>query len=184
MTISLTQVNLGVYPNDGTGDDLRTAFEKVNSNFFELSTQVNISNGVNLGQGAHFFKDRNVDTLEFKTLTSNDNSIVVTENGETVDLSMATMIMMDPNPMLGNNLDLNGFYVFGGDIQTSVFGVNIPIMNGILELLIESNQYASIDFGSILQPAGSKVSGDKGTILDMGFILDPFANNNLNFGVI
>ena len=79
---------------------------------------------------------------------------------------------------------LNGFYVFGGDIQTSVFGVNIPIMNGILELLIESNQYASIDFGSILQPAGSKVSGDKGTILDMGFILDPFANNNLNFGII
>jgi len=31
--ITLQQVNLGDYANDGTGDDLRTAFEKVNANF-------------------------------------------------------------------------------------------------------------------------------------------------------
>ena len=29
-------INLGNYANDGTGDDLRTAFEKINANFNEL----------------------------------------------------------------------------------------------------------------------------------------------------
>jgi hypothetical protein len=34
--ISLQQINLGGYANDGTGDDLRTAFEKVNGNFASI----------------------------------------------------------------------------------------------------------------------------------------------------
>ena len=35
MTIIQT-INLGNYANDGTGDDLRAAFTKVNANFTEL----------------------------------------------------------------------------------------------------------------------------------------------------
>ena len=30
------QINLGTVPNDGTGDPLRTAMDKVNDNFTEL----------------------------------------------------------------------------------------------------------------------------------------------------
>ena len=35
-------INLGAYPNDGTGDDLRTAFKKINDNFSEVVTTVAI----------------------------------------------------------------------------------------------------------------------------------------------
>jgi len=38
--ISLQQINLGGYANDGTGDDLRTAFEKVNGNFSEIQAAI------------------------------------------------------------------------------------------------------------------------------------------------
>lgn len=44
--MSIQTINLGNYANDGTGDDLRTAFEKVNANLVELFTSVY---GANIG---------------------------------------------------------------------------------------------------------------------------------------
>lgn len=38
--LSLQSINLGDYANDGTGDDLRTAFAKVNINFNALSNDI------------------------------------------------------------------------------------------------------------------------------------------------
>jgi hypothetical protein len=38
--MAIQTINLGTYSNDGTGDDLRTAFEKVKSNFIELYSTV------------------------------------------------------------------------------------------------------------------------------------------------
>jgi hypothetical protein len=48
MTISLQAINIGDYANDGTGDDLRTAFAKVNLNFSTLE-----------GDIANLFDDKN-----------------------------------------------------------------------------------------------------------------------------
>ena len=41
-------VNLGTYANDGTGDDLRTAFTKVIDNFDYLDL-IKVEDGENLG---------------------------------------------------------------------------------------------------------------------------------------
>jgi hypothetical protein len=40
--VDLQQINLGSYANDGTGDDLRTAFEKVNANFGQIQSAIPI----------------------------------------------------------------------------------------------------------------------------------------------
>jgi len=182
MTLQL--VNLGNYANDGTGDDLRTAFQKVNANFTALNTETNISNGANLGSGVGLFKDRNVANLEFKSLTSTGNTVAITSAANTVNLETTTTLENDLNPTLAGTLNLNGNYVYGGDVQTSIFGINIPIIAGLLELILQSNQLI-VDMGSVLSPAGSKVSGDRGTVLDLGYIADPvYSNNNLNFGNI
>jgi len=37
----LQEINLGTYANDGTGDDLRTAFEKVKANFTDIYNSLN-----------------------------------------------------------------------------------------------------------------------------------------------
>ena len=38
--MAIQQINLGTYANDGTGDDLRSAFQKVNANLVELYSTV------------------------------------------------------------------------------------------------------------------------------------------------
>jgi len=40
MALSLQTINIGDYANDGTGDDLRTAFAKVNLNFDTLGNNI------------------------------------------------------------------------------------------------------------------------------------------------
>ena len=56
-TISPTTVNVGSAPNDGTGDNLRESFVKINSNFANLS-----SPGITVG---------NLITTGYANVTSN-----------------------------------------------------------------------------------------------------------------
>jgi hypothetical protein len=39
--MAIQTINVGNIPNDGTGDDLREAFVKVNQNFTDVDTRVN-----------------------------------------------------------------------------------------------------------------------------------------------
>ena len=84
--MSLQTINLGTYANDGTGDDLRTAFTKVNANFAILNTEAGIAGAVNLGSGTGVFKDQNINNLEFKTLTSTGNTIIGSGASSTVTI--------------------------------------------------------------------------------------------------
>ena len=49
--MAIQTIKIGTYPNDGTGDDLRTAFEKVNANFQELNVDINVASAENIGPG-------------------------------------------------------------------------------------------------------------------------------------
>lgn len=74
-------INLGNIANDGTGDDLRVAFEKVNANFDTLNEAYNtILSAENIGdEGEGVFKDR-VDTkLQFKKIAGGDLIVVIDE---------------------------------------------------------------------------------------------------------
>lgn len=182
--MTIQQIKLGAYANDGTGDDLRTAFQKVNANFTELSSSSNIANGVNLGSGVGLFAQRNIANLEFKTLTSTNNTVLITSTSNTVNLAATTDVVADTSPELGGNLDLNGFYITGGDIvMTPIDGFSVPIIAGILELLLTSNQF-TIDFGTFNYPAGGTEDPNSGIEVDMGgFTIHVYDNNNLDFGV-
>lgn len=181
--MAIQTINLGNYANDGTGDDLRTAFEKVNANFTELSGTVNIVNGTNTGVGTGVFAQKNNANLEFKTLTSVDNSITITSDATTVNLKSTPNIAEDNSPQLGGDLDLNGHNIVGqGDIQTTVFGISVGPLNAIVELLISSNQF-TMDMGSFYVPTGyDALKAPKGTLLDMGGFVVPIVNTNLDFG--
>jgi len=184
----IQQINLGNYANDGTGDDLRTAFTKVNNNFNVLFGEAAVSNANNLGTGTAIFADKNSDTLnlEFKTLKANaDGSIVITHDANTVSFQSVTKLSSDTNPLLGGNLDLNGHYIGGaGDVQSTVWGVDLRILNATVELLIQSGT-TNIDMGTIVEPTGQH-SGSAAYTLDMGPFVNPLggglAANVLDFG--
>lgn len=84
-------INVGLIANDGTGDDLREAFIKINQNFEELDLrddeQTTASNLGDTGEGV-FAQKLNYD-LQFKrliagtdiTLTATDTAITIDANG-------------------------------------------------------------------------------------------------------
>ena len=183
--MSLQTINLGNYANDGTGDDLRTAFQKVNANFAELYGEAAISTAVNLGSGTGIFADKNGINLEFKSVTSTDSSVTITSTDQTVNLKANTKLESDLNPKLGANLNLNGFNIFGGDTQTSVYGINVQLLSATLQVLLESGNI-TIDLGTFSEPTGyqSTTQFANGYDLDMGIWTfgDPAPQNQLNFG--
>jgi len=142
----LQTINLGTYANDGTGDDLRVAFTKVNANFTLLNSVGGINNGVNLGTGAVIFKQKDVATLQFKTLISSDSTVLIDgANANTVDLKSRSKVQSDTTPVLGGNLNLNNLDLLGaghsaggtryyGDVKSTVFGYDNRITENLVSL--------------------------------------------------
>ena len=182
--MTIQTINLGNYANDGTGDDLRVAFTKVNENFAALDASAAIANGVNVGTGVGIFFAKDTTNLQFKSLTSTNSSVTISSTGNTVDLAAVTRLQSDLTPALGANLNLNNHYVYGGDIQSTVYGYNVPVSAMFNSLLIESNSLA-VDMGSFLTPTGYEtdgLAGKKGYLLDWGLFSDTPINDKLNFG--
>ena len=73
-------VNIGRIANDGTGDDLREAFVKINQSLEDLDLRIDDkTEGLNLGSGAGVFKQRTGYNLEYKSLVGSSD-IVITNN--------------------------------------------------------------------------------------------------------
>jgi hypothetical protein len=68
--MTVQTINIGNVVNDGLGDDLRTAFQKVNANFSELSAQLTITVGTAATTGINIFKEKVGSELIFKGLVS------------------------------------------------------------------------------------------------------------------
>ena len=192
-------INLGNYANDGTGDDLRSAFEKVNANFELVGGTLGIITGANLGAGVGVFKRRDNDnlTLEFKTLTSTDGSVDIkpSPDGNTVNLKSLSLLENDPAPALSADLQLNGNnIVIGsegyGDVQTTVWGIDIRNLNSLMEMFIQSGT-VTLDFGSFIDgttgvpDAPSTTVNMNGTLPDfLGFSVPDPSGVNLDFGSV
>jgi hypothetical protein len=117
--MAIETINLGTYANDGQGDDLRVAFQKVNSNFTQLDNIVAV-NGINLGTGAPVFNSKVTDPgigdlLSFRSIKAGPN-ISVSSDSTSITISGVDSINAlseDTQPELGNNLDLNSNDIVG-----------------------------------------------------------------------
>jgi hypothetical protein len=105
--MAIELVNIGNAANDGTGDDLREAFIKVNSNFEELDSRAN-QIGANLGSaGAEVYKTADTNILYFRRLVAGDNiSLTTLENTIVIDNTM---------PESRFNISTNSGSVIGGN---------------------------------------------------------------------
>jgi hypothetical protein len=85
--MAIELIDIGNIANDGTGDDLRTAFEKVNLNFVELDTSIDISTTAsNIGNGVGIFKQKSGNNLEFRSLET-DANLAVTVVGDKIRIA-------------------------------------------------------------------------------------------------
>ena len=136
--MAIQTINIGTIANDGTGDDLRTAFDKANSNFSELDSRFpDAASGNNLGTGAPVFESAIDSELSFRSIAAGDN-IIVTYNGTTITVSAVDSLdhlitVTDSGTVVverGQLMSITG----DSGITTSASGQNISIeaTDGIL----------------------------------------------------
>jgi hypothetical protein len=148
------QLNLGSYPNDGTGDDLYTAFTKVKSTIGLISDGVNEVGGQNLGLGTKIYVDNTNNVLQFKTLTS--NKLTITNTSNTVNIEGLGRVQDDTSPRLGGTLSLNsnditgtGNITISGSVNALVWGIDIRDLQAQVDA---GGGGADVDFGSFDTP--------------------------------
>jgi hypothetical protein len=141
--MTIQTINLGNYANDGTGDDLRTAFEKVNANFNFLNVE-NTTSAQNLGAGEFIFAQKSGNTLQFKSLFAGQN-ITLASDGNTITISGSGNLQSETSPTLGANLNMNGFNIIGGgNIESLIYGIDIRTLVGAS---------GDLDFGTFSIPS-------------------------------
>ena len=166
--MAITRINVGNIANDGTGDDLRQAFVKVNNNFDELDLRVVAQNtATNLGTGTGIFYTKQGSELSFKSLVAGDNMSLATD-GTSITITNNGSITVRTD---GDTLSLSGagrqFGVNGGqNITTSLSGNNINVAldttdlvsldtNPALGAALDANTFNINNIGSLFATAVS-----------------------------
>jgi hypothetical protein len=178
--MTVQTINIGNVVNDGLGDDLRTAFEKVNANFSDLSTQLTIT-ASNVGAtGVGVFKEKVGADLRFKKLVSgtkmllNENTDTVTVNNTAPDAFIR--IDTDAGVMLASTyqqITLAGTAAPGSttsrkDIEVTAFGSTVSFKTIIpVTDILESYDFGTINgsFTNAMQVALQSANIDFGTVL-------------------
>ena len=130
--MAIQTINVGTLANDGTGDDLREAFVKVNSNFSELDTRTEQTTAVNTGStGQGVFKELVGSELRFKKLVPG-GGMSITSNDDNLTLeSLASTFIIQTST---NSVAAGGGspIQFTGSGATQIFGDNNKLFAGIL----------------------------------------------------
>jgi hypothetical protein len=184
MAAILQPINIGNLVNDGLGDDLRTAFQKVNANFTSLQTAFNITGSNTQAIGANVYKDQVDNVLVFRTLVSG-NKITITEFNDSIQISctqpdafvridgdVGTYIANNPTAAVtiqgGNNINtsVSGQYLTidtNIDLNTVLLGFDFgPIGNQYTSAIQILASAANVDFGTFTSPGPFNI--DLGTI--------------------
>jgi hypothetical protein len=184
--MSIQYINIGSNANDGTGDDLRSAFLKVNDNFQLLATiggETNI--GANLGGGGgQVFAGKTNETLNFRTIAGDVSSgITVNQSGNVITIasnfsvpaSITTLISEDNSGQFTTTSPGATFRFNGTGGVTTSLNANILTIDGQFSLVQDTLPL----LGGNLDLNGSNITG-LGNISTVGNI----TSDNLTVGRI
>lgn len=179
--MAIQTINLGTYANDGTGDDLRTAFQKVNANILELAST---SYGANIGslpptsgveegelwwstvEGRMYIKYGTA-WVESSPIPATISDISNHDLSGLGDVSNATPVAgqslvwsgtewTPDSPTISENIDLNGYSI----VSSSSFGINSNGGGiGILAINPSNKNYNSIYLNGLELSGGNDETG-------------------------
>lgn len=191
--MAIQTINIGNVVNDGLGDDLRTAFQKVNANFTDLSAQLTIT-AANVGTtGVGIYKEKVGAELRFKNLVSG-TKMLLDETSDSIIVNNTapdafTRIDTDAGSVLASayqQITMGGAAAPGSttstkDIEVSTFGSTVSFKTIIpVTDILTSYDFGTItgDYTNAMQVVMSAANIDFGTItipgrldLDCGTIL-------------
>lgn len=122
--MAIELINIGNLANDGTGDELRVAFRKINQNFEDVDLRLGDAvEGINTGTGEGIFRGRNGNDLEFKSLVAGPN-VSITGNPASIEIAAPDALVDTPIITDSGSYILttgNSIRLYGGDgVNTSV----------------------------------------------------------------
>jgi hypothetical protein len=177
--MTVQTINIGNQVNDGLGDDLRTAFQKVNANFTELNASLTIT-AVNLGAtGSGVFKEKIGAELQFKKLVSG-TKMALDDTGNTIVINSTVAdafvrIDTDSGNVQANayqNITFSGAAAPGSvtsrkDIEVTTFGSTVSFKT----IIPVTDILESYDFGTITGSLNNSMQA-------------LYAASNMDFGTI
>jgi hypothetical protein len=180
---TLQKINIGNIVNDGLGDDLRTAFQKVNANFATLNNDLTIT-ASNLGTvGEPVFKQKTGLNLEFKKLVAG-NKITISSSPDSLLISSTVGTSFTRITTQSGFIDADDheFFTIQGDNDITVSAVDDVIT---VSTTLDLNQILKVvDFGPINGIYASTVQmNTAGQNLDFGTFTNP-GTINLDFGLL
>jgi hypothetical protein len=170
--MALEQINVGGTVNDGTGDDLRDAFIKINQNFQNLDGV--FLGAANLGSaGAEVYAGLTNNTANFRRLVAGNN-IELTQLDNSITISSTTE---------------NSRYTVTGDSGSLIAGNGIPLningSNGVIVLADENSKTITVQ-GGISQLVG-ELDANNQNISNAGVItvgnIVPGSINNVDYNL-
>jgi uncharacterized protein YkvS len=172
--MAIQKIHIGNIVNDGLGDDLRTAFQKVNSNFSELSEQLTV-NVVSLGTGSSVVKQKVGNVIEFRSVISGKNIFVdeLSDSLQIINTAPDAFTSIDTNSGTVGASSFQEITIQGGiDIDVVASGSvitvdNIRINNNTFTDILSNYDFGPItgDFKNAVQLAISSSNLDFGTVL-------------------
>jgi hypothetical protein len=181
--MAIQTINIGNAVNDGLGDDLRTAFQKVNANFTELNSSLTVtaSNAGSTGEGV--FKQKVGANLEFKRLSAGTKILL---DGRADDIIINNtqpdaFVRIDTESGVVNASNNINLTIQGGNDVSVTAENNVISINTVLDL---NSILTNIDFGDLSSTTlfPTQVALDAANV-DFGTIVNP-GRITLNFGVL
>jgi hypothetical protein len=154
---NINNINIGNLVNDGLGDDLRTAFQKVNANFANLNAELTVT-VTNVGtDGYGLFKEKVGSDLRFKKLIGGNKILLDNQSSSVIINSTAEDAFIKIDTDSGSveastydNITFTGVKAPGSetgikDIEVTTTGSTIKFKN-----IIPVTEYlTTYDFGTI-----------------------------------
>jgi hypothetical protein len=177
--MAIQTINIGNVVNDGLGDDLRTAFQKVNANFSDLSAQLTIT-ASNVGAvGVGVFKEKVGADLKFKKLVSG-TKMLLNESVDTITVNNTA-----PDAFIRIDTDA-GVMQASTYQQITMAGVAAPGSTTSRKDIEVTAFGSTISFKTIIPVTDILTSYDFGTITGNydNAVQVLYQNSNLDFGTI
>ena len=146
-------LNIGSYANDSTGDDLRTAFDKVKNTFTyfdQLYNSIAAVEASSTAPAAPIVGDLWWNSVDGRLYVYYGTNWIEANPVSGSSSSLET----DTNPKLGGNLNLNNYFITGaGDVRATVWGLDIRSINSSVQTLLNNPSFTTTDLGTFFSPA-------------------------------
>jgi hypothetical protein len=187
--MAINTINIGNQVNDGLGDDLRTAFQKVNGNFAELGAQLSIT-ATNVGTtGAGVFKEKIGADLRFKKLKGSTN-IGVEDLGDVIEFRDLTPTPFykfdtDAGTIQAGSLNAFGHISLHGSpaLETSFHPAST---SGLRDIVVSTNGSNQVFFRTLIPVTDILLNFDFGPINGSytSAVQLSLSQSNIDFGTI